>query len=160
MPDLSAAFLLAQLENLHPIHETRRRIWNRYEAGLSSWAEDHGVRLPHVPAECGSAYHMFHLLLPSLAARTAFIEHLAASGIKSSFHYVPLHKSEFAATLGAAAARCPFTEDLSDRLVRLPFYNDLTTADQARVIRAVCAFRPKEFAPSPRRSPAGPVRLA
>jgi dTDP-4-amino-4,6-dideoxygalactose transaminase len=32
------------------------------------------------------------------------------------------------------------TEDISDRLLRLPFYNDLTEDEQAQVIAGLCAF--------------------
>lgn len=41
---------------------------------------------------------------------------------------------------GGKDGDCPVTEDVSDRLLRLPFYNDLTEADQARVVGAIKAF--------------------
>ena len=44
---------------------------------------------------------------------------------------------------GASAGKpgdCPVTEDLSDRLLRLPFYNDLGEAEQAYVIESLHAF--------------------
>jgi dTDP-4-amino-4,6-dideoxygalactose transaminase len=84
---------------------------------------------------------MYYLLLPSLAQRQAFINHLKARGILSVFHYLPLHLSPMGRSFGGKPGDCPVTEDLSDRLVRLPFYNSLTEAEQARVAAAV-----KEFA--------------
>ncbi len=33
------------------------------------------------------------------------------------------------------------TENISERLLRLPFYNDLTENDQARVVSAITKFR-------------------
>ena len=56
------------------------------------------------------------------------------------FHYLPLHLSEMGQQFGGKAGDCPVTEDVSDRLLRLPFYNDLTEDEQARVIAALCAF--------------------
>jgi dTDP-4-amino-4,6-dideoxygalactose transaminase len=38
---------------------------------------------------------------------------------------------------GGQVGDCPVTEDISDRLLRLPFYNDLTDADQARVVAEI-----------------------
>jgi dTDP-4-amino-4,6-dideoxygalactose transaminase len=96
--------------------------------------------MPVVPPECDQPYHMFYLVLPSLEYRQALIAHLKAHGILSVFHYVPLHSSEMGRRSAARAARCPVTEDVSARLLRLPFYNDLTEAEQSRVIAAVTSF--------------------
>jgi dTDP-4-amino-4,6-dideoxygalactose transaminase len=38
------------------------------------------------------------------------------------------------------AEQCPVTEDVSDRVLRLPLYNDLDNADQGRVVEALHAF--------------------
>lgn len=85
---------------------------------------------------------MFYLLMPSLELRQAFIEHLKSCGILSVFHYLPLHLSEMGRTFGGKEGDCPITEDLSDRLVRLPLYNDLSPDQQMRVIQAIYAFEP------------------
>jgi len=37
---------------------------------------------------------------------------------------------------------CIRDRDISDRLVRLPFYNSLSSEDQSRVIETVTSFRP------------------
>jgi dTDP-4-amino-4,6-dideoxygalactose transaminase len=139
--DLLAAFLFAQLEARQEIQKKRRRIWESYRRHLEPWAAENGVRLPVVPAECEQAYHMFYMVLPSLEFRQALISHLASQGILSVFHYVPLHSSEMGRKWSARETRCPVTEDVSRRLLRLPFYNDLTEADQERVVAAVTAFR-------------------
>ena len=83
---------------------------------------------------------MFYLILPSHEYRQALIRHLKAQGILSVFHYVPLHLSDMGRKCTAREAHCPVTEELSSRLLRLPFYNDLTDADQARVVEAVTSF--------------------
>ncbi len=138
--DLLAAFLYAQLEARDRIQARRRRIWDRYREGLADWAERHGVRLPVVPPYCEQAYHMFYLLLPSLERRQALLAHLKSQGILAVFHYLPLHLSEMGRKLGGRPGECPVTEDVSDRLLRLPFYNDLTDQDQDEVIDRVRQF--------------------
>jgi dTDP-4-amino-4,6-dideoxygalactose transaminase len=142
MSDVLAAFLYAQLETWAFIQARRRVIWERYDAALAGWAEDHGVRRPVVPPHCEQAWHMYYLLLPSLAARTALIAHLKAQGILAVFHYLPLHLSEYARRWGGRRGDCPVTEDISDRLLRLPFFNSMTDAEQDRVIDAVHEFTP------------------
>ena len=99
------------------------------------------MRLPVVPAECAQAYHMFYLLAPSLECRQALIAHLRSQGVNSVFHYLPLHLSEMGRKLGGQEGDCPVSEDISDRLLRLPFYYDLTEVNQHRVVEAVRSFR-------------------
>jgi dTDP-4-amino-4,6-dideoxygalactose transaminase len=93
-----------------------------------------------VPSECDQAYHMFYLLLPSLNARQRLIEQLRSNGILAVFHYLPLHLSEVGRKFGGKVGDCPVTETVSDRLLRLPFYNDLDEGDQLRVIDVVRNF--------------------
>jgi len=81
---------------------------------------------------------MFYLLLPSLEKRQALISHLKEQGILAVFHYLPLHLSEMGQRFGGRPGDCPVTEDVSDRLLRLPFYHGLTQDDQARVVEAIC----------------------
>ena len=139
--DMLAAFLYAQLEAREQIQAKRQRIWEYYYTNLHGWAEENGVRLPVVPDHCEQIYHMFYLLLPSLEQRQALIAHLKAQGIMAVFHYLPLHLSDMGRRFGGKPGDCPVTEDLSDRLLRLPFYNSLSEAEQERVITAIKEFR-------------------
>jgi len=139
--DILAAFLYAQLEAREIIQSKRKRIWKYYEENLRDWAAAHGVQTPTVPSQCEQPYHMFYLVLPSLKARQAFITHLNTLEINSVFHYLPLHLSSMGRRFGGKSGDCPVTEQVSDRLIRLPFYNDLTEADQARVVSGLKEFR-------------------
>ncbi len=141
LSDLLAAFLLAQLEVRETIQTQRRRIWETYAAALGDWAARQGIRLPVVPEECEQAWHMFYLLLPSLEARTRFIDTLKQRGILSVFHYLPLHLSDMGRKFGGMEGQCPVTENVSDRLVRLPFYSTMTGDELEQVLEAVLAFR-------------------
>jgi dTDP-4-amino-4,6-dideoxygalactose transaminase len=79
--------------------------------------------------------------MPSLAARTALLARLRERRILAVFHYLPLHLSEMGRRMGGQPGQCPVTEDVSDRLVRLPLFYQLTDADQTRVIDAVMSHR-------------------
>lgn len=138
--DILAAYLYAQLNARRRIQAFRERIWKSYQSGLAQWAGENGVRLPVVPSWCEQPYHMFHLLMPSLDARTAFLEHLRRRGILAVFHYQALHLSLMGRHFGGREGDCPVTEDIADRLVRLPFYNTLTEDEQTEVIEAAREF--------------------
>jgi dTDP-4-amino-4,6-dideoxygalactose transaminase len=140
--DLLAAFLAAQLEARDEIQAARRRIWDGYADGLSDWAEENGVRMPVVPEHCEQSYHLFYVLMPSLEARTALIERLRDRSILAVFHYLPLHLSAMGRELGGREGQCPVTEDVCDRLLRLPFYTTLRAAEQDEVIETIRGFRP------------------
>ena len=140
MSDVLAAFLYAQLEVWPEIQARRRRIWEFYDAALRDWARSRDIGCPTVPSHCEQSFHMYYLLLPSLARRQALIEFLKARGILSVFHYLPLHLSPMGRKMGGKPGDCPITEDRSDRLVRLPFYNTLTEDSQQAVIQALHDF--------------------
>ena len=141
LSELLAAFLYAQLTERERIQERRRRIWEKYASALSEWARENDVQLPQVPSECEQSYHLSYLLLPSEEARDGLIDHLKAKGILAVFHYQPLHLSVMGQRYGYTMGDCPVTEDLSKRLVRLPFFNDLSEADQDSVISEVIAYK-------------------
>jgi dTDP-4-amino-4,6-dideoxygalactose transaminase len=141
MSDVLAAFLLGQLEAWQTVQSRRAEIWTRYHAELEDWAGEQGVARPTVPPHCEQAFHMYYLLLPSLACRQRLIAHLKARSILAVFHYLPLHLSEMGRSLGGKPGDCPVAEDLSDRLLRLPFFNGITPEEQTRVIEAVKSFR-------------------
>ncbi|MCE7918154.1 MAG: dTDP-4-amino-4,6-dideoxygalactose transaminase [Anaerolineae bacterium] len=138
--EILAAFLYGQLEQREKIQSHRRRVWETYHSGLEGWAASHDVRLPVIPEHCEQAYHMYYMLLPSLDARQKLIQHLKENGILSVFHYLPLHLSDMGQKFGGKPGDCPVTEEISDQLVRLPFYNDLTLEEQQKVIDAILGF--------------------
>lgn len=138
--DILAAFLYAQLEAREWIQSKRRRIWERYDESLKAWADNCGVKVPSVPAHCEQPYHMYYLVLPSLEKRQALISYLNEHQINSVFHYQALHLSHMGRQFGGEIGDCPVTESVSDRLVRLPFFNDLTQDEQTCVIDRITEF--------------------
>jgi dTDP-4-amino-4,6-dideoxygalactose transaminase len=138
--DILAGFLLAQLEASEQIQAQRCRIWHRYHDSFADWARQHDVQRPFVPASSEQAYHMYYLILPSMEARQRLIAFLKSQGILAAFHYVPLHLSDMGLRFGGRPGQCPVTETVSERLVRLPFYNSLSESEQSEVIETIQRF--------------------
>lgn len=140
LSDLLAAYLYAQLEEREWITNRRRQVWETYQTELTGWATENGVQLPIIPPDCQQPYHLYYMLMPSLEARQAFIAYMRSKGIATAFHYVSLHLSDMGRRFGGSEGLCPVTESVSDRLVRLPFYNDLSQTEQTQVIEAARSF--------------------
>lgn len=123
--ELNAAVLNAQLQEAEAITQQRLAQWNRYHEAFASEEREGLWRRPIIPAECQHNGHIYYLLLPDLNRRTAFIDAMKARGIATTFHYVPLHGVPHAATCSRNGSDLSRTEDLSDRLVRLPLWPGL-----------------------------------
>jgi len=141
LSDLLASLLYSQLRNSKEIQFKRQSIWERYFSELSDWALDNEVLLPFVPDYCDQTYHMFYMLMPSLTERSKFIKYLSDHNVSSAFHYVPLHNSIMGSKLAPEdQVKCPVSEEVSTRLVRLPMFCDLSFSNQKRVINTVRNF--------------------
>jgi len=139
--DMLAAYLVGQMEMAEVIQAKRKAVWERYAAALPEWATRHGVHTPFVPERCRQPYHMFYLLFATLADRQDAIRWLRDRDISAVFHYLPLNASEMGMKFGGRAGDCPVAEDMSDRLLRLPLYNNLAAFDQDRIIDTLYAWR-------------------
>ena len=138
--DMLAAYLWAHFERAGEIQDRRKDIWDYYHLHIPDWAAAHGVGLPTIPEYVEQSYHMYYMLLPSLKIRTALINHLKRRGILSVFHYLPLHLSDMGRQFGGQVGECPVTEDVADRLLRLPFFHSLTREEQDEVLAALLSF--------------------
>jgi dTDP-4-amino-4,6-dideoxygalactose transaminase len=120
--EIIAAFLWAQMEEADAITARRLAIWARYHEAFVGLECDGLLRRPIVPAGSSHNAHMYYVLLPDLASRTRFMTRLSENGIQSVFHYVPLHSSPFGQRVGRLGGSAVVTDDISDRLVRLPLW--------------------------------------
>lgn len=136
MSDILAAFLLGQLEESDSILQRRAAVTERYRRALAPHAEELGIRLPVEPEHCVSAHHMFYVLMPTRRERDAMLVGLRERGVQATFHYVPLHSSDAGRSFSDTESACPVTDDISGRLLRLPYYTSLTESDQDAVIEA------------------------
>lgn len=132
--NLTAAFLLAQLEAAEEVTVRRRAIWERYHAAFEDLEREGRVRRPVTPAGSVHNGHVYYLVLPSAEARSAFIGRLRGQGITTAFHFVPLHSAPGGERFGRIAGPLEHTEEMAGRLVRLPLFADLDEAAVERVI--------------------------
>jgi len=136
MSDLVAAFLWAQMEKAKSITAKRLSIWQRYHEAFVELESQQIIRRPVVLPEHRHNAHMYYVLLPDLAARTRYIEHLRQQDISAVFHYVPLHSSPAGQRYGRAHGTLAVTTDVANRLARLPLWIGLET-EQERVIETI-----------------------
>jgi dTDP-4-amino-4,6-dideoxygalactose transaminase len=134
--EIIAAFLCAQLEEADGITQRRVAMWNTYHQWFAEAERREQLRRPVVPGHCTHNAHMYYILLPDLARRTAVIEALQKQGVHSVFHYIPLHSSPAGRKYGRAEGALHVTDSVSDRLLRLPMWVGMEDI-QAEVIRSV-----------------------
>lgn len=140
MADLISAFLYAQLENMDKINKRRNEIWHFYHQALVPLANDGKLRLPYIPPACSSNSHLFYIILPDEKTRNALMGYLKSHGINAVFHYVPLHTSDVGIAMGYKSGQFPVTESFSGRLLRLPFYYELSYEDQRHIVDSIFDF--------------------
>jgi len=139
--DVLAAILVAQLARLDEITRRRTSIWDRYQSELHDWALSNDVRLPAIPEAAQHPAHIFHLRLPSEAQRSAFIDFLRGYGIHAVFHYQSLNNSPAGRQAAPSYQACPVAEHVSETLVRLPLYTNLTNDQVDHIVETVQRFQ-------------------
>lgn len=142
--DLNAAYLYSQLEGADLIGTRRFSIWNRYDEAMNELARAGLIETMQVPAECSHNAHTYYIKLADAAQREATMRFLAARGIASAFHFVPLHSAPAGLKYGRFCGEDVYTTRESERLLRLPLHYGMTDADADEVIAAVRAFFCKE----------------
>lgn len=132
--ELIAAFLWAQLEQADRITEQRRQIWQRYNLLTESLEHEGLLRRPHIPVACEHNAHIFYVLLGSGIDRKCVLEEMKRNGIHALFHYVPLHSSPAGQRFGRIHGDLKNTDQLSERIIRLPVWIGMSESDQTRVV--------------------------
>ena len=140
--EIIAAFLWAQMEEADAITTRRHAIWTAYNDSLADAEQAGDLRRPIIPADRSHNAHMYHLLLPDLERRTAFIDRLKANEIQSVFHYIPLHSSPFGRSAGRSVGDMSNTDATSDRLARLPMWLGLEGQLRGVIAEVIAAARP------------------
>ncbi|MGE4456753.1 MAG: dTDP-4-amino-4,6-dideoxygalactose transaminase [Arcobacteraceae bacterium] len=138
--DFSASFLFAQLETADKINTNRLNSWKQYYELLSPLASKGLIELPTVPTECIHNAHMFYLKVKDLDTRTKLLEQFKKEEIGAVFHYVPLHSSPAGIAFGEFRGDDIYTTKESERLIRLPMYYGLSTAQIQEVVKVLNRF--------------------
>jgi dTDP-4-amino-4,6-dideoxygalactose transaminase len=141
LSDILSAVLLNQLKSSHKIQLRRKNIWYGYHNNLRDWCEKNNIIQPMIPIYCKQSYHMYYLLLPNKKLKEKFINYLSKLNIKASSHYQPLHSSPFIKKkIGFTKDNCPITTDISQRIVRLPMFYNMSNSQYSKVISDIINF--------------------
>ncbi|MBW4484091.1 MAG: dTDP-4-amino-4,6-dideoxygalactose transaminase [Tildeniella torsiva UHER 1998/13D] len=135
--DIIAAFLWSQLQQANGITQHRMTIWDRYHQAFESLEEDQKVRRPIIPQGCQHNAHIYYLLVDSLETRTKILSSLKSHGVQATFHYVPLHSAPAGRKYGRQSGELAVTEEICDRIVRLPLFANMTSEEVDFIILLV-----------------------
>lgn len=135
--ELIAAFLLAQLGDADQITALRHDIWTRYNDLTESLELDGVLLRPHIPVECDHNAHIFYVLLADGIDRKRVLDEMKRAGVHALFHYVPLHSSPAGQRYGRVHGDLSNTDQLSERIIRLPVWIGLGESEQTRVVDAL-----------------------
>jgi dTDP-4-amino-4,6-dideoxygalactose transaminase len=142
--ELTAAFLFAQLEMSDKIIRKRCDIYNHYYSLLEPLTQQQKITLPFIDKsvayETTSNGHIFYIITKSLKERTELIEHLKNHNIHSVFHYNPLHLSTAGKKFGKISGDLIHTEDLSQRVLRLPMFYGMRNHEVEHVVTTIKHF--------------------
>ena len=138
--ELNAAYLYAQLLRAQEVYDDRMRSWNLYRQLLTPLAEKGLIELPFIPEECVHNAHMFYLKVSNLRVRTNLLSHLKSNGIGAVFHYIPLHSAPAGLQYGRFVGEDRYTTKESERLIRLPMYYGLKSAQIEFICEKIGAF--------------------
>lgn len=126
--EVIAAFLWAQMEEAQSITQKRMDIWQQYHEALAPLENAGKLRRPIIPEDCQHNAHMYYILLESLEKRTDVIAQLKKQDVNPVFHYVPLHSATAGKKYGRTSGELRHTDNLADRLLRLPLWVGLDKA--------------------------------
>jgi dTDP-4-amino-4,6-dideoxygalactose transaminase len=138
--ELASAFLLAQLEAVDRVNEARQQAYEFYQQQLEGLEQQGHLVRPHLPPDCQTNYHLYHLLVADQQTRDRLLADLNEKGIHAVFHYVPLHLSPMGQRLAPETPSLPVTESSSERLLRLPLFAGITQEQQQQVIAGIRGF--------------------
>lgn len=135
MTDIAAAIGIHQLRKLARFHHRRKELAGRYDDALRDLCLQLPAKAP--PGEM-HAWHLYVIRLNDSAPvlRDDFIKEMAAAGIGTSVHFIPLHLHPYwRDTCNLRPENFLNATRAYERVVSLPLYTRMTEADQDRVIR-------------------------
>jgi len=136
--DLLMALLYPQLKKMEYIKSRRKTIHDYYFKHLQGYLKTGMIEgLTIIPESCESNYHLFYLLFNSEKMRNKVLRELKKNDISAAFHYTPLHSSKMGRQFGYQSGDLPITEKVSQTLLRLPLYTEMSLEDAGYVVKVL-----------------------
>jgi len=140
MSDQLAAFLYGQLEKTRSINLIRKKLYDTYFNNLLELKNKEYLQLPFIPSYATPNYHTFYIILNSSETREHLRMYLIKKGILAISHYIPLHISPMGKKYGYKKGDLPFTENLSEKILRFPLYYSLQKMEQTYILNSIHKF--------------------
>lgn len=137
MTEIQAALLISQLDKLEQFSRRRKEIVARYDAAFSQIPQ---LQVQREIPESDTTRHLYILRLRSdrlNCTRREFFDAMAAEGICSQVHYLPVYWHSYYESLGYEKGLCPEAERYYQEVMSLPLYYSLTDQDVEDVIHIV-----------------------
>jgi dTDP-4-amino-4,6-dideoxygalactose transaminase len=131
MDEIQAAVLRVKLPYLEQWISARQTHANFYNEQLKGVVEA-------IPLVQPWATHVYYVYVVQVHERDAFRQALEREGIATGIHYpTPIHLQQACSQYGYARGMLPVTETVTDHIVSLPMYPELTSEQTQRVVNAV-----------------------
>jgi len=135
MDEIQAAVLrvkLGYLEGWNAVRQAHARFYTEQLQGV----------VEAVPVVQPWATHVYYMYVVQVRERSYFRNALQQEGIATGIHYpTPIHLQPACAGYGYARGLLPVTEDVTERIVSLPLYAELTDEQLQAVVNAVKSAR-------------------
>ena len=127
--DLLMAMLYSQLQDMDYITMKRKRVHEFYSNLLQKYVDQEIIKITQIPTGFESNYHIFYILFNDSQTRDYAMEKLHQKGVSAFTHFEPLHSSSMGRSLGYKSEDLPITLKVSQCILRLPIYPELTEAE-------------------------------
>jgi dTDP-4-amino-4,6-dideoxygalactose transaminase len=125
LSDLLAAVLYAQLNHEEEIKAKRAKLTEAYFNLFKPYVNTDTIKIFEPKDFVQINHHAFWAIFPTLQDKLTFMNKLKEIEIYVYIGYMPLHSAPYGLKLGYKPEDVPITEDLGNRIVRLPFYTSL-----------------------------------
>tara|TARA_B100000787_G_C16177769_1_gene290014 strand:+ start:19 stop:744 length:726 start_codon:yes stop_codon:yes gene_type:complete len=125
LSDILASILLAQLESEDKMKLLRSKITEAYTTLFLFFENQKKISTFKVPDYIKINHHAFWVIFDTQENAESFMAELREKTIYAYIGYMPLHSAPKGLEYGYNKDDLPLTEDLGNRIVRLPFYTEL-----------------------------------
>lgn len=135
LDEIQAAVLRVKLRYLDRWIEKKRRLAQIYNEELLD------IEKVVIPIERKYALHSYHLYVIKAQMREKLMKWLSSKGVDTAIHYpIPVHLQESYSHLGYRVGSLPVTERLSNEVVSLPMFPELTEDEALYVAKMIKTF--------------------
>ena len=140
MSSITAALCLSQLNKIEKLINLRRQNAKYYQKKL---AKIDGLKIHVEPKGYKHVYQLFSVQLPSKRIRDGLSKFLAKKGIMSKVFFEPIHLTKHFSNYKIKQERLKITETVSERILSLPMYPELTKEEITEITGSINEFLEK-----------------